>query len=611
MCGIVSVATNSIFKTPEISGALLKLAHRGPDSTGEWVAPSGKVKLGHRRLSIVDLSDNGDQPMHNENKSIWLVCNGEIYNYSDLRVRLKGLGHHFYSNSDCEAILHAYEQWGDDCVHYLTGMFAFAIWDENKNRLFAARDRIGIKPLCYSEIPGGIALASDFSGLLPLLPKKSEPNPEAIAYVMTLGYIPAPHSIWKGSYKLKPGHKLSWSEKNGLQIEQFWSAPTEIDHGGDYSASKWEELFREVLHDHLQSDVPVGFFLSGGLDSTTIALGLHDLNVDVKALTVSFPGSEFNEATLAKAVTRHLCVNHEICAIEKHDIDGLLTKYAAAFDEPIGYSALLTMYVVCELASREYKVVLAGDGGDECFGGYLWHREPLSSGYNLLTPLINSMRRSIGMTGIAAIDQILSYLYTNVGFSELQKYAWKVCSRFLPEEAEYLMKPVGLKFDDKKWIEPLATNLSPTLPKLRALQRIDLMTFCSECILPKVDRASMWHSLEVRVPFLDHRIIEWSLRKPVENRELYMDCSKPVLRDYLKNRVPQQVINHPKQGFSLKIRNQYDWAKIYDEIDNSWWVQNDYWRKDWHKIIEKPISTKNGRSWFLLMLAKWSQKWLN
>jgi len=611
MCGIIAVATHLLESPPDIKASIEAMRHRGPDSDGVWTSSSGKVRLGHRRLSIIDLSEDGCQPMHNEDKSIWLTCNGEIYNFPGLRSRLEGLGHSFYSNSDSEVIIHAYEQWGSECVHYLEGMFAFAIWDENKQRLFAARDRVGIKPLCYAEIPGGIALASDLRALLPLLSERPYPDPEAVAYVMTLGYIPAPLAIWKGTYKLKPGHKLCWSENGGIRIRKYWSPPTEIDHLGDYSIKKWEELFTTVLSEHLLSDVPLGFFLSGGLDSTTLAVGLHDLNVSIKALTISFPGSPLNEEPVAKAVTKHLNQEHEILPLEACDIDNLLDDVAAAYDEPIGYSALLTMYAISKLAAREFKSVLAGDGGDECFGGYVWHRAELPNQLKAFTSLIRLLRRNIGLTGYSWIDRQLTRLYTGPGLSPLQKYSWQVTSRFFPEDAEYLMTPVGLRFDDEKWIQPLAENFVPGLPLLRALQRVDLLSFCSECILPKVDRASMWHSLEVRVPFLDRRIIEWGLRKPVEQRELQQGNSKPVLREFLRRRVPQKVLNHSKQGFSLKILPEYDWDSVFEQIENSWWVQSGFWRKDWRKVIDIGASPKRGRLWFLLMLAKWAQKWLD
>ena len=228
-----------------------------------------------------------------------------------------------------------------------------------------------------------------------------------------------------------------------------------------------------------------------------------------------------------------------------------------------------------------------------------------------MSPVLKLLRQNFGLTGQSYVDRMLTRLYTGPGLKALQRYSWKVCSRFLPEDAEYLMPATGLHFNDEKWTEPLARHFVPNLPKLRARQRIDLMTFCSDCILTKVDRASMWHSLEVRVPFLDHRIIEWGLRRPVESQELKSKYSKPVLREYLKRSVPEIVLNHSKQGFSLKNRNQYNWNSAFEQIDNSWWVQSGFWRKDWRKIVENPISSKNGRLWFLLMLTKWSQKWID
>jgi len=611
MCGIVAAATNSPEKTPDLKESLLQMARRGPDNEGEWRSTSGETKLGHRRLSIIDLSDAGRQPMHNEDESIWLVCNGEIYNFPELRKRLIGLGHHFYSNSDSEVIIHAYEQWGNECVSYLEGMFAFIIWDEREKCLFAARDRLGIKPLCFAQIPGGVALASDLGALLPLLPSKPDPSPEAVAYVMTLGYIPSPLAIWKGTEKLEPGHTLHWSKDKGVRIKQYWAPPTEIDYNGDFSLKKWEELFDSVLRQHVISDVPLCFFLSGGLDSTSIALGLSHLNQPIKALTISFPESRLNEAPVASAVASHLRMKHELLPLEVDDIDELMDSVASAFDEPIGYSALLTMYAISELASREFKAALAGDGGDECFGGYLWHRAELGNPWEAFNLPIRLLRRRVGFTGYKRVDRQLARLYSGMGLSQLQKYSWQILARFLPEDAEYLMNPVGLNFNDKKWIQPLARHFVPGLPQLRARQRIDLMSFCSECILPKVDRASMWHSLEIRVPLLDHRIVEWGLSMPVDNKELQKKHSKPILRNYIRGNVSEDVLNHPKQGFSLKILDNYHWGHVFEVIDNSWWVQNGFWRKDWRKVIEIGSTSRKGRLWFLLMLSKWADKWLS
>lgn len=611
MCGISFIVTNSRSENSALKASLNAMIHRGPDFEGVWKSKLGKAKLGHRRLSIIDLSETGNQPMHNEDKSIWLSCNGEIYNFMALRARLEGLGHSFYSHSDSEVVLHAYEQWGNECVTYLEGMFAFAIWDENKEHLFAARDRVGIKPLCYAQIPGGIAIASDFRALLPLLPYKPSPDPEAVAYVMTLGYVPAPLAIWKGLIKLEPGHLLTWDEKSGVKICCYWSPPKETDHNGDYTVDKWKELFFTVLDEHLLADVPLGYFLSGGLDSTTLAVGLHDLDADIKALTVSFPESPKNEEPYATTVSRHLNQQHEVLPITSSDIERLMDDVADAYDEPIGFSAILTQYAICKFTSQKFKAVLAGDGGDECFGGYIWHRANLSDHSTGLISFVRFLRHRIGLTGHSLIDGFLTRLYTGLGFSPLQKYSWNILARFLPDEAEKMMAPVSLRFDDEKWIQPLIKHFEPGLPLLRSLQRIDLMTFCSDCILPKVDRASMWHSLEVRVPFLDRRIIEWSLRKPLEPCELRQENAKPILRKFLLERIPPEVLNHYKQGFSVKIPLKYDWEKIYDEIDSSWWVKNGFWSKDWQKVINRGFSPKRDRIRFLMMLVKWAQKWLN
>lgn len=609
MCGIVAVATNSPDNIPDVSQSLSSMNRRGPDGEGEWASPSGKTKLGHRRLAIVDLSDAGRQPMHNENKTIWLVCNGEIYNCPNLRTRLEGLGHFFYSGSDNEVILHAYEEWGEDCLKHLEGMFAFTLWDNNIESLFAARDRVGIKPLCYSEIPGGIALASDFAALLPLLPRKPDLNPEAISYAMTLRYIPSPISIWKGTHKLEPGYRLSWNEKAGLRITKYWSPPKEIDYSGNYSPEKWEELFHTVLKDHLLSDVPIGLFLSGGLDSSSIAAGVCDIGYRPKALTVSFPEYASNEAPVAEATVKQLCLNHEIINIKVNDIDKLLNKIFHVYDEPHGNLGLIPMYLICQAASKHFKTILAGDGGDECFGGYAWHRKRLNRVPGFISPLNRLLKKHIGWTKSSRLNQRLSKLYYSK-FSLIQDYSWETAIKFLPEEMEQLMAPSGLCFDDNKRAEPLEKYFVKSLPLMRALQRVDLMTFCSELVLPKVDRASMGHSLEVRVPFLDRRIIEWALRSPIKPMESNLSNSKPVLRRYLKSRKMYDTLNNPKQGFSLKIAGNYPQDVAIEHIKQSWLVKSGFWHKKWEKIITSNTPDKFNRIWSSLMLAKWSDRWM-
>lgn len=610
MCGIIAVATDSPAKTPAISKSLSAMARRGPDSEGEWISPSGKTKLGHRRLAIVDLSDTGRQPMHNENKTIWLVCNGEIYNYPNLRSRLEGLGHFFYSGSDNEVILHAYEEWGEECPKYLEGMFAFVIWDENQQQLFAAKDRVGIKPLCYSEIPGGLALASDLGALLPLLPAKPDPDPLAVAYILSLRYVPSPLAIWKNTHKLEPSHKLCWSSSKGLRITCYWVPPKEIDYHGDYSEEKWNELFSDVLKDHLLSDVPIGLFLSGGLDSSSIAACLSDLNYKPTALTVSFPEYARNEAPVASDTAKQLGLPHQQLEITDRDIDYLLDKVSAVYDEPHGDVGPPPMYLISQAASQHCKTVFAGDGGDECFGGYTWHRGDIQVSHSCLLPLIKTIRKHIGWTNNQIINQNLSKIYYSNN-SIMQAYSWRTANKYLPEEMESLMAPCDLRFNDKLRVAPLTKHFVSELPTIRALQRVDLMTFCAELVIPKVDRASMGSSLEVRVPFLDRRIIEWALRCPVDPVEMDINNSKPILRKYLRTHKLDKVLNNPKQGFGLKIADKYDKKHAFDQIKQSWWVKSGFWHKDWGKIIFANAPDKSNRIWASLMLAKWAQKWLN
>lgn len=612
MCGIIAICNPPINYQDKIENALHTLQHRGPDNYGLWRSDCNRITLGHRRLAIVDLSPLGNQPMHNEDSTIWLTCNGEIYNYPYLKDRLEGLGHTFYSNCDSEVIIHAYEEWKEGCLDKLIGMFSFCLWDENNKSLFAARDHVGIKPLCFTSIGKSLYIASEFRALLQLVSEKPSPDPDAVGYFLTNGYIPSPLSIWKNFFKLEPGHFIKWSEQNGISTHSYWSPPDAPNYDGDYSQTKWNELFEEVLSDHLLSDVPMGFFLSGGLDSSSIAVGLSSLKADLQALTISFPGSKMDEAPLASSLTKKLDISHNVSSINTEDLNLLMTESAQAYDEPFGFSAFLSMIAISQLASKDYKVVLSGDGGDECFGGYTWHYNNLSQN---ITPHPN---RALAFTSniLASLNlrnnksRFSPNILKSFSFTPAQKYAQNICSRFLPEEVELLMGKTGIKFNNDKWLAPFLKHYSPNLHQLRARQRIDLLSFCSDCILPKVDRASMWNSLEVRVPFLDRRIIEWSLKKPVQQHELTIQSSKKYLRNYIKNRVPQNILNHPKQGFSLKNRDQLDLSQHYHEIDNSWWVKNGFISKNWKDICQRKCSSTNGRIWFLLMLTKWGEHWL-
>lgn len=596
MCGIIgTVCVDSSIGAK--SQSLETLKHRGPDAEGQWSSAAKQVWLGHQRLAIVDLSEAGRQPMSNEDKSLWLVCNGEIYNYPTLRTRLEGLGHQFYSNSDSEVILHAYEAWGVQCVDHLEGMFAFILWDDKEQRLFAARDRVGIKPLYYAKTGEGLLLASEARALLPLLQSKAEPEPMALAYVMTLGYIPAPWSIWREIHKLEAGHLLTWQSHLGLQTQCYWKPPQHIEDQEDKAG--WKGLFESVLNEHLLADVPIGLFLSGGLDSSSVAVGLSDLGQPVEAITISFPGSQHNEETIAADVAQQLEFPHRIVPIEPIDVNHLIQQVAQAYDEPQSYSALLSMVQVSQAAAQNFKVVLAGDGGDEIFGGYTWYQH---LAHNLLS--VRGMARLARSMIRGTVPGETAF----VNRSPLHRHAWRLHPRFLPSEAQTLLAPTGLRFGEAEMLAPLRKHFNQDLPLKRALQRVDLMTFCSDSILAKVDRASMAYSLEVRVPFLDRRIIEWAISRPLDGRE--EKSAKPILRDYLACRVPNSVLTQPKSGFSLRVLDRFDWDAAMAHIQQGPWVQKGYWSSDWKRLLELDVPYRSARIWNLLMLTRWAEVWL-
>ena len=606
MCGIIATAHINC-NCVKMAQCLQSLKHRGPDDYGHWNSSARSVWLGHRRLAIVDTSEAGRQPMHNEDKTIWSICNGEIYNYPTLRIYLEKLGHQFYSNSDSEVLLHAYEAWGEKFVEHLEGMFAFALWDEKNQRLLAARDRVGIKPLYYAKVGEGVILASEIRPLLSLLNFKPDPDPTALAYMMTLGYIPSPLSIWQGIEKLEPGHLLIWQADKSLQKKCYWEPPRYIDTSEvNSSPEEWQEIFNTVLKEHLLSDVPVSLFLSGGLDSSSIALGLRELGQSVEAITVSFPDSPQNEAPIAIETAKHLGHSYRQVPIQIESVNKLLHQVAESFDEPQGYSALISMYSISRAAAQDFKVVLAGDGGDEIFGGYSWYRN-LSGVFPVHSPWIRHLLSPFVRYGDSSkLSHKAMRHFAQI--SPLHHHAWRLYPRFLPEEAQALLAPMGLRFGDRQMLAPLYKHFEPTLPLKRALQRIDLMTFCTDSILAKVDRASMAHSLEVRVPFLDRRLIEWAMTQPLQSRE--ETESKPILRDYLKSRVPKKVLKHPKQGFSLRVLSRFDWNAAIEITRKGAWVKQGYWSPNWENLLHEKMPNRTARIWNLMMLSYWAKVWL-
>jgi asparagine synthase (glutamine-hydrolysing) len=503
--------------------------------------------------------------------------------------------------------VHAYEAWGDTFIEYLEGMFAFILWDNSTQKLVAARDRVGIKPLYFAEIDNGLAFASEAGVLLDLLPERRL-EPIALGYYLTLGYIPSPWSIWRNIQKLEAGHVLTWRPGAAIRKTPYWEPPRHVlQQAGDQK--EWTSLFQQVVEDHLLSDVPVGLFLSGGLDSSAIAACLRDLNRPTKTITVAFPGSTHDEAPLAETLARYLHFENETISIKARDVDlEAFKEIAKAYDEPQGNTALHTMYAISRMAAKEFKVVLSGDGGDEIFGGYVWHADLNKYEFKMRSRFIRAIMRRLTRSRITPAGTAkAARQFATV--SPVNRHAYRVYPSFLPEETEFLLAPMNLEFGDDQMLAPFYRHYEPRLPLKRALQRIDLMTFCSDEVLSKVDRASMAHSLEVRVPFLDRRLIEWALTLPLQPQE--DSESKPVLRQYLSTRVPKAILQHPKQGFTLRVLDEFDWDAQIATISSGPLVTEGYFSKEWELLLSAGIPSRNTRIWNLLMLTRWAENWLH
>ena len=588
MCGIIGVAGKSLDKN-FLAKLRDMMAHRGPDAAGEY--SNKNVYLGHRRLSILDLSPNANQPFQTDSGHLHFVGNGEIYNYLELRQQLKDKGHIFKSDSDNEVILHAYKEWGVKCLDNLLGMFAFIIWDDEKKELFAARDHAGIKPLYALPMPNGIALSSECSPLVMLAPEKKL-NRLALSYFLTLGYVPAPLSIWDKIIKIEAGQALFWSEAKGLRLFRYWSPPAYIDDMSRHN--EWDDLFQTVTAQHLQADVPVGLYLSAGLDSSSICNAVNRMQKKLQTLTVGFEDESDDESKIARQTAANFNMPCETIYMRINKVDELLQHTCMVYDEPLAYGSLLNTLLLCQHTTDYCKVVLSGDGGDETLGGYNW--------YNL-TYTKKSTLRSLFKKSTSAFHNLPTAMQEFPKRSPLHQHAWAVFPRFLPEEASYLIFNNPKIFTDEKMLAPLESWYEPSLPLKRAKQRIDLMTFSSDVCLPKMDRASMYASLEVRVPFLDKRIIEWGLTRPMTQE--YEQKPKQILCTYLQGCVPQEVLTRPKQGFSLRALSNYDFNAALDGIANSKLVRDGILHPEWKKLVGANCDYRNARIWCVQFLAKW------
>ncbi|MGB0721427.1 MAG: XrtA/PEP-CTERM system amidotransferase [Gammaproteobacteria bacterium] len=542
------------------------ISHRGPDDSGLLVEPG--VGLGHRRLSIIDLS-GGHQPLFNEDGSVAVVFNGEIYNYRELGAQLRELGHQLKTLSDTEVIVHAWEQWGVDCVHRFRGMFAFAVWDRKRQSVFLARDRLGIKGIYWSQLADGtVVFGSELKALMqhPDLPRRHDP--EAVEEYFSFGYIPEPRSIYTGVYKLPPGcHMLLERGRDAPQPVRYWDVPFESDHATDRQDAEVEliERLREAVRIRLIAEVPLGAFLSGGVDSSAVvALMAEEARARggeaVKTCSIAFGEKRFNETEFAAMVAQRYSTAHRVEQVDPDAFD-LVDTLAGLYDEPFADSSALPTYRVCELARRSVTVALSGDGGDENFAGYTryrWHMEE----ERLRGRFPDALRRPL----FGALGQVYPTMawaprflraratFKALGADWLAGY-FRIIALLEDHERQRLYSPAMRSalqgYSGEQVLREHAAR-SPTDDPLGRVQYLDYKTYLPGDILTKVDRASMAHALEVRVPVLDHEFVAWSSGLPADWKMSGGD-GKRIFKKALEPFLPDDVLYRPKKGFAVPL----------------------------------------------------------
>ena len=632
MCGILGIA--NLADGQPVGQALLermtkRLTHRGPDDEGLFL--DGPVGLGHRRLSIVDLSPAGHQPMTNEDGTLWIVFNGEIYNHQALRRRLQAQGHRYRGQSDTETILHLYEERGDACVAELEGEFAFAIWDSARRRLLLARDRLGVKPLYYTEHGGSLIFASEIKAILehPEIPRKVDE--EALYHYLTFFTTPAPSTLFAGIRKLPPGHLLTWDGSNGVRPRPYWRL-AEAAQTTLRTEAEWVEAVRVCLRDavegRMMSDVPVGIFLSGGIDSSTaLALMSQFTPRPVETFSVGFRDDPaYNELNYARLVAERFHANYHEVLIDHQEMLEYLPSLIYHQDEPIADPVCVPLYYVSALArERGVKVVQVGEGADELFGGYpgyltvlrlydrAWRRFAAlpsrlrTMAYRGAAPVLRAVGRVKELDHLhrAALGEEI-FWGNAIGFRELEK-------------RDLLRGRLGngaLTSHDvvQAHLEPL-DRAWPDADLLQRMVYLDLTFRLPELLLMRVDKVTMSTSVEARVPFLDHRLTELTLGMPRAVR--VGGGPKHLLKQAVRGLIPDEVIDRPKQGFAAPIR---EWLRgpagttLADRLDRS-----RLWELDCfdlahvrrmihlHREGHKDLST---RIWCLLNLAFWYDQWI-
>jgi asparagine synthase (glutamine-hydrolysing) len=660
MCGIAGILDiNSAPEKGLIERMCRIMTHRGPDGEGYHI--SGPVALGHRRLSIIDL-EGGKQPLCNEDGTVWITFNGEIYNFQELRDDLAAKGHRFATRSDTEAIVHAYEEYGERCVERLRGMFAFAVWDSRAGRLFIARDRLGKKPVYYCHKGGRFLFASEIKAILQDEGVKRELDPKALADYLTYHYIPFPETIFRGIRKLEPGHvmtvrvvqdvrnvrngqevknvRIEQAERSNkvtseviehperleLSIQQYW----DIKYEPDYSLSEndWVEALREKLREavriRLISEVPLGAFLSGGIDSSTVvALMSQVQSTPVKTFSIGFKEEDFSELKYARQVAGKFGTEHHEFVVEPDAME-VLPRLAWEFDEPFADSSAIPTYYVSRIAREQVTVILSGDGGDETFAGYRrygWAQDmskydsipvPLKKAFfGLPASLLPDGVRGKGTLKHLSKGAFERYAGLNT-FGE-PPYLEKVLSRDI---LSAVRRTYAGRLPDYSPMESYYKSCTAS-DYLTRIQYVDTKLYLSEDILTKVDRASMFCSLETRAPLLDHEVVELAARMP-SSFKLRSGETKYILKKAMEGILPDDILYRRKMGFGVPLIHWF--KKDLTEYARDLLLSKQARERGLFnaKHVETVLDThqKKGRDlsariWALLFFEQWAKNWVD
>jgi len=598
--------------------------HRGPDEGDTYIEPG--IGFGHRRLSVIDIA-MGQQPLGNEDGSVMVCYNGEIYNYRELTAQLKELGHTFKTRSDTEVIVHAWEEWGEDCVHHFRGMFAIGLWDRNKQVMFLARDRLGVKPLYYAMTPDGwFAFSSELKALRmhPSLPR--DIDPQAVEDYFAYGYVPEPKTIYKGALKLSPGFRLT--QKVGAPLatpEQFWDVPFKLHEKMTESDAQGElvERLREAVKIRLVAEVPLGAFLSGGVDSSAVVAMMAGLDEGaVHTCSIAFKDKAFDESEYAQQVAQLYKTDHFVETVDTDDY-GLLDTLAHLYDEPYADSSAIPTYRVCQLARKRVTVALSGDGGDENLAGYRRYRYAMAE---------QSVRGRIPEMLRKPVFGTLGRVYPKADWAPRvfrAKTTFEALSRDLVEGYFHGVSIMTDAMRARLFSDKFRAGLqgygaidvmrghaakSPTDDPLSMIQYLDMKTYLPGDILTKVDRASMAHALEVRVPLLDHKLVEWISGLPPEMK-LKGSEGKYIFKKAMEKYLPHDILYRRKQGFAVPLaawfrgplRARVQQALLGPALADTGMFNQDFLRE----LVEQHLSGRRDYSapiWSLLMFEAFLKK---